>query len=298
MTATGSTFRTDEQLLHELLEEVHKGHVQLPDFQRGWVWDDDHIRALIASVSLSYPIGAVIVVILGHAASGASPDEERSASSSGDGTNEQTMSLDDATAFRKGQLRVYLDHNGRPGFGEVNLTIEERVEAVIARPDGSRVFVIETHTVKREQFYSSIKKWIKDTPPAPKADPIGERDGFLLSGRRLCKWYEGSTRHDTIAEFPATDGAAFSVTFPSGEVETWRWSKVPEMKTEAGIFKNCFAATLDDAKGGTMRRTWCPEIGLVEFLLSNADGGEWRKKLVSFQGPGFPNKGRKLTTRK
>jgi uncharacterized protein with ParB-like and HNH nuclease domain len=38
MTATGSTFRTDEPLLHELLEEVHKGHVQLPDFQRGWVW--------------------------------------------------------------------------------------------------------------------------------------------------------------------------------------------------------------------------------------------------------------------
>jgi hypothetical protein len=67
MTATGSTFRTDEPLLHELLEEVHKGHVQLPDFQRGWVWDDDHIRALIASVSLSYPIGAVMLLETGGA---------------------------------------------------------------------------------------------------------------------------------------------------------------------------------------------------------------------------------------
>jgi hypothetical protein len=54
MSAIGSTFRTDEPHLHELLEELHKGQIQLPDFQRGWVWDDDHIRALIASVSLSY----------------------------------------------------------------------------------------------------------------------------------------------------------------------------------------------------------------------------------------------------
>ena len=65
MTAIGSTFRTDEPHLHELLEEVHKGQIQLPDFQRGWVWDDDHIRALIASVSLSYPIGAIMLLETG-----------------------------------------------------------------------------------------------------------------------------------------------------------------------------------------------------------------------------------------
>ena len=35
---------------------------QIPDFQRGWVWDDVHIRSLLASVSLSYPIGAVMLL--------------------------------------------------------------------------------------------------------------------------------------------------------------------------------------------------------------------------------------------
>jgi len=60
MTAIGSTFDTQEPFLRELLDRVHKGQVQLPDFQRGWVWDDDRIRALIASISLSYPIGAVM----------------------------------------------------------------------------------------------------------------------------------------------------------------------------------------------------------------------------------------------
>lgn len=67
MAANGSTFRTDEPHLHDLLDEVHRGHVQLPDFQRGWVWDDDHIRSLIASVSLSYPIGAVMLLETGGA---------------------------------------------------------------------------------------------------------------------------------------------------------------------------------------------------------------------------------------
>jgi len=37
----------------------------LPDFQRGWVWDDNHIRALISSVSLAYPIGVIMILETG-----------------------------------------------------------------------------------------------------------------------------------------------------------------------------------------------------------------------------------------
>ena len=62
MPPIGSTFETAEPSLHEILEQIHRGSIQLPDFQRGWVWDDDHIRELIASVSLSYPIGAVMLL--------------------------------------------------------------------------------------------------------------------------------------------------------------------------------------------------------------------------------------------
>jgi uncharacterized protein with ParB-like and HNH nuclease domain len=67
MSSVVSTFRTDQPSLPELLDEIHKGTIQLPDFQRGWVWDDDRIRALIASVSLSYPIGAVMLMETGDA---------------------------------------------------------------------------------------------------------------------------------------------------------------------------------------------------------------------------------------
>jgi hypothetical protein len=45
--------------LSKLLDDVVAGKFQLPDFQRGWVWDDEHIRSLLVSVARSFPIGAV-----------------------------------------------------------------------------------------------------------------------------------------------------------------------------------------------------------------------------------------------
>jgi hypothetical protein len=65
MPAITSTFKSGEPALPDLLREIHRGQIQLPDFQRGWVWDDDHIRSLIASISLSYPIGAVMLLQTG-----------------------------------------------------------------------------------------------------------------------------------------------------------------------------------------------------------------------------------------
>ncbi|MYC06501.1 MAG: DUF262 domain-containing protein [Chloroflexi bacterium] len=60
-----ASFDTTKRLVEGLLEEVGNGKTQLPDFQRGWVWDDHHIRDLIASVSLSFPIGAVMTLETG-----------------------------------------------------------------------------------------------------------------------------------------------------------------------------------------------------------------------------------------
>lgn len=59
------SFRTAEPALKDVLDGIAAGQIQLPDFQRGWVWDDNHIRSLIASLSLSYPIGAVMFLEAG-----------------------------------------------------------------------------------------------------------------------------------------------------------------------------------------------------------------------------------------
>lgn len=64
MTAE-TTFDSTQDTLEGLLREVSNGKIQLPDFQRGWVWDDHHIRSIITSVSRSFPIGAVMLLQTG-----------------------------------------------------------------------------------------------------------------------------------------------------------------------------------------------------------------------------------------
>lgn len=59
-------FSSDEVPLGQLLHQASTGDLQLPDFQRGWVWDDGHIGSLLASISVSYPIGAVMTLQTGN----------------------------------------------------------------------------------------------------------------------------------------------------------------------------------------------------------------------------------------
>ena len=60
-----TSFGIEKERLEEMLREAQTGKTQLPDFQRGWIWDDAHVRGLLASVSLAYPIGAVMMLRTG-----------------------------------------------------------------------------------------------------------------------------------------------------------------------------------------------------------------------------------------
>ncbi|WP_296872723.1 DUF262 domain-containing protein [Tibeticola sp.] len=60
-----SAFDSTKRLLPEILGDIVKGKIQLPDFQRGWVWDDNHIRSLLVSVARSFPVGAVMLLQTG-----------------------------------------------------------------------------------------------------------------------------------------------------------------------------------------------------------------------------------------
>ncbi len=60
-----TTYGIEKESLDGLLSEAADGSTQLPDFQRGWVWDDDHVCSLLASISLGYPIGAVMMLRAG-----------------------------------------------------------------------------------------------------------------------------------------------------------------------------------------------------------------------------------------
>lgn len=60
-----NTFDSTKKSLLDLLRDITTGKIQLPDFQRGWVWDDAHIRDLLVSVARAFPIGTVMMLETG-----------------------------------------------------------------------------------------------------------------------------------------------------------------------------------------------------------------------------------------
>ena len=58
--------QTNDRQITELMKTIHSGATQLPDFQRGWVWDDSRIRALIASITSNFPVGAAMFLEYGN----------------------------------------------------------------------------------------------------------------------------------------------------------------------------------------------------------------------------------------
>ena len=55
-------FETNPIDLKDLLDDAEEGKIQLPDFQRGWVWDDDRIKGLLVSISRQFPVGAIMTL--------------------------------------------------------------------------------------------------------------------------------------------------------------------------------------------------------------------------------------------
>lgn len=60
-----TTFDSTKLPLKDILRDVVEGKIQLPDFQRGWVWDDEHVRSLLVSLGRSFPVGAVMLLETG-----------------------------------------------------------------------------------------------------------------------------------------------------------------------------------------------------------------------------------------
>ena len=58
--------KTNDRSLTDLMKAVDNGAAQLPDFQRGWVWDDGRIKALILSIVHNFPVGAAMFLEYGN----------------------------------------------------------------------------------------------------------------------------------------------------------------------------------------------------------------------------------------
>lgn len=55
-------FQTPQYTLDQYLKWTVNGTVQLPDFQRGYKWDDDRIRQLLVTILRGHPMGVVMLL--------------------------------------------------------------------------------------------------------------------------------------------------------------------------------------------------------------------------------------------
>ena len=58
-------FDSTKEDLKEILKKVEEGKLQLPDFQRDYVWGDDDVQSLIASIAKGFPVGALLTLETG-----------------------------------------------------------------------------------------------------------------------------------------------------------------------------------------------------------------------------------------
>ncbi len=142
----------EKELLDDLLGEAEDGSSQLPDFQRGWIWDDDRVRSLLASISLGYPIGAVMMLETGgktvrfkqRPVEGAAPPPDREAERLIlDGQQRLTSLFQSLCLDRPVQTR---DQRGRSikrwYYIDMRLALDpkaDREEAVVSLPEGRQI---------------------------------------------------------------------------------------------------------------------------------------------------------------
>ena len=48
--------------LEDVMQKIQRGEIQLPDFQRKWVWNDDKIKSLLESVIRGFPINSILLL--------------------------------------------------------------------------------------------------------------------------------------------------------------------------------------------------------------------------------------------
>ena len=58
-------FDTTKEDLKDILRKVDEGKLQLPDFQRDYVWGDEDVRSLVASIAKGFPVGALLTLETG-----------------------------------------------------------------------------------------------------------------------------------------------------------------------------------------------------------------------------------------
>jgi hypothetical protein len=185
-----TTFDSTKETLKKLLEKVQDGSIQLPEFQREWVWEDERIKSLLASVSLSYPIGTLMLLQTGNPDVRFKSRTIEGAPSSADAP--ERMILDGQQritslyqVLASGQIVRTLDDRKKPiqrwYYIDINIALDpagDRDEAIISVPETRQLrtlheIKLDVSTVEMEWEhclfplrlvfgdYSELRRWLR-----------------------------------------------------------------------------------------------------------------------------------------
>lgn len=187
MESVNISVRSNDVPLTDVLKEVRERKIQLPDFQRSWVWDDDHIKGLLTSISLSYPIGAIMLLKSGN------PD-----------INFKARTIEG------------LSNDNLPNPEHLILDGQQRLTALIQTLSQDRP--VDTQTAQKKP----IKRWYYiDIMKAINAEIDREDAIFGLPEDRLVKNFRG----EIIADFSSPEKEYASCIFPFSRLldfSSWR----------------------------------------------------------------------------
>jgi hypothetical protein len=207
---SGSIFKTNPVALSELLKDCHNGILQLPDFQRSWVWDEDRIMSLIASISRAFPVGALMTL------------------ETGGETNFKPRPVEGALSSTNHPSALLLD-------GQQRMTSLYQVTL--------RGEVVKTKTAKGKDverwFYIDIRKAL-DAPE--------ERDDAIIGVPKDLLLKRGFFGRDVVLDLSSPEQEYETLMYPVRHVFDWDewqdgfydfWRKKPNEEEMRSLFK-CF----------------------------------------------------------
>lgn len=213
----GTSFQTNQFYLHDLLEQCERGTLQLPDFQRSWVWDEDRIKALIASISRAFPVGALMTLETGGPVNFKPRPIE--------GAPEQAAKMTPQSLLLDGQQRI-------TSLYQVTL----------------RGQVVETITPKKKKvrrwFYIDIRKALDDT--------VDREDAIV--GVPESKIELTDFGRETVLDLSTPQKEYASLMFPVSQVFDWdewqdgfqkQWKADEDVRETFRLFKNVVLKNFD-----------------------------------------------------
>lgn len=213
----GTSFQTNQFYLHDLLEQCERGTLQLPDFQRSWVWDEDRIKALIASISRAFPVGALMTLETGGPVNFKPRPIE--------GAPEQAAKMTPQSLLLDGQQRI-------TSLYQVTL----------------RGQVVETITPKKKKvrrwFYIDIRKALDDA--------VDREDAIV--GVPESKIELADFGRETVLDLSTPQKEYASLMFPVSQVFDWdewqdgfqkQWKADEDVRETFRLFKNVVLKNFD-----------------------------------------------------